>query len=225
MSGVTFAVGLLPVGLLTTDLLATDLRSVGLLTMDLLDSLRQCLRERPGLDLPPHGHMRAAVLVPVFEAGGVPHLLLTRRTDLVEHHKGQISFPGGRAEEGDADLLATALRETQEEIGLAPGSVEILGRLDECRTVASGFAITPYVGLIPPPEALIPNPVEIDSLIVVPLPVFLDAANLRVERVTFEDGEHEVVSYEYPPHVIWGVTARIIRQMVGLLGTGTGRRG
>lgn len=185
--------------------------------MDLLDSLRQRLRERPGQDLPPHGHRRAAVLVPVFEAGGVPYLLLTRRTELVEHHKGQISFPGGRAEEDDADLLATALRETQEEIGLPPESVEILGRLNECMTVASGFAITPYVGLIPPPEALLPNPIEIDSLIAVPLAVFLDPTNLRAERVTYEGREREMIFYDYPPHVIWGVTARIIKEMADLL--------
>lgn len=189
--------------------------------MDLLDSLRRRLRERPGRDLPPHGHRRAAVLVPVFEAGGVPHLLLTRRTELVEHHKGQISFPGGRAEQDDANLLATALRETQEEIGLPPESVEILGRLDECETMVSGFAITPYVGLIPPPEVLLPNPIEIDALITVPLPVFLDSASLRVERVTFEGRQREMIFYDYPPHVIWGVTARIIRQMVGLLETGS----
>ena len=89
------------------------------------------LVDTPARDLPPHSYKRAAVLVPIFEAGGSAHLLLTKRTDKVEHHKGQISFPGGGEEPGDTSLLDTALRETYEEIGLEPSSVEIWGRLDE----------------------------------------------------------------------------------------------
>jgi 8-oxo-dGTP pyrophosphatase MutT (NUDIX family) len=155
--------------------------------------------------------------VPVFERDGIVFLLLTKRTDTVEHHKGQISFPGGRQETDDPDLLATALRETQEEIGLDPALVEVLGRLDEIETVVSGFAITPYVGLIPPPGDLNLSPWEIAELVTVPLTVFLDPANLRTETRMRDGRSHEIYYYQYPPHEIWGATARIIRGMVALL--------
>lgn len=186
--------------------------------VDLVERLRERLRSTRARDLPPHTYKRAAVLVPIFEAQGSAHLLLTKRTDKVEHHKGQISFPGGGEEPGDTDLLDTALRETYEEIGLAPSAVEIWGRLDETETVVSGFAITPFVGRIPPPEGLRPNPNEIDQIIIVPLAVFLDPAQRRVERVVRDGQEWELIFFDYPPHVIWGATARIIASMVRVLG-------
>ncbi|MBI3998929.1 MAG: CoA pyrophosphatase [Armatimonadetes bacterium] len=185
--------------------------------MDLLATLRDRLRTARPRDLAPHQSKRAAVLVPVFDSGGVPYLLLTKRTETVEHHKGQISFPGGGEEPGDRDLLDTALRETYEEIGLPPEVVEVWGRLDETETVVSGFAITPYVGFIPPPARLRPNPNEIQEIVSVPLEVFLNPANLRVERVAPDGREMELLFYDYPPHVIWGATARIIKSMVRLL--------
>jgi 8-oxo-dGTP pyrophosphatase MutT (NUDIX family) len=157
------------------------------------------------------------VLVPLFEADGAPHLLLTKRTDAVEHHKGQISFPGGGEEPGDADLLATALRESYEELGLPPHSVEVWGRLDEVETVVSGFAITPFVGRIPRPVGLRPNPNEIDEIVTVPLATFLDPANLRIERVVRDGWSGELLFYDCGPHVVWGATARIIHSMMQLL--------
>jgi 8-oxo-dGTP pyrophosphatase MutT (NUDIX family) len=185
--------------------------------MDVLQTLRQRLASRPPRDLPPHGHRRAAVLVPIFEAPAGPHLLLTKRTETVEHHKGQISFPGGGEEPGDDSLLTTALRETHEEIGLPPESVTIWGRLDEVETVVSGFAVTPFVGAIPAATGLRPNPNEIAEIVTVPLAVFLDPGRLRVERLMRDGRPREVLYYDYPPHMIWGVTARIIHGMVGLL--------
>ncbi len=185
--------------------------------VDLLLVLRERLRTTPPRDLPPHPHRRAAVLVPLFEADGAPHLLLTKRTDAVEHHKGQISFPGGGEEPGDADLLATALRESYEELGLPPASVEVWGRLDEVETVVSGFAITPFVGRIPRPVGLRPNPNEIDEIVTVPLATFLDPANLRTERVVRDGWSGELLFYDCGPHVVWGATARIIHSMTQLL--------
>jgi 8-oxo-dGTP pyrophosphatase MutT (NUDIX family) len=185
--------------------------------VDLLLALRERLRTTPPRDLPPHPHRRAAVLVPLFEADGAPHLLLTKRTDAVEHHKGQISFPGGGEEPGDADLLATALRESYEELGLPPHSVEVWGRLDEVETVVSGFAITPFVGRIPRPVGLRPNPNEIDEIVTVPLATFLDPANLRIERVVRDGWSGELLFYDCGPHVVWGATARIIHSMMELL--------
>jgi 8-oxo-dGTP pyrophosphatase MutT (NUDIX family) len=185
--------------------------------MDVLRTLRQRLASRQPRDLPPHGHRRAAVLVPIFEASSGPHLLLTRRTETVEHHKGQISFPGGGEEPGDDSLLATALRETHEEVGLAPESVTVWGRLDEVETVVSGFAVTPFVGSIPAPAGLRVNPNEIAEVLTVPLAIFLDPERPRVERIVRDGQPREVFFYDYPPHVIWGVTARIIYGLVGLL--------
>jgi len=189
--------------------------------MRLIERLRSKLAYSVPSDLPPHDFRRAGVLVPVFERDGTAHVLLTKRTDTVEHHKGQISFPGGRQEMDDPDLLTTALRETYEEIGLDPALVQVLGRLDEIETVVSGFAITPYVGLIPPPQDLHLNPAEIAELVTVPVAVFLDPSNLRTETRHRGGQSHEIYYYEYPPHVIWGATARIIKRMVGLLATET----
>jgi 8-oxo-dGTP pyrophosphatase MutT (NUDIX family) len=185
--------------------------------VDLLLALRERLRTTPPRDLPPHPHRRAAVLVPLFEADGAPHLLLTKRTETVEHHKGQISFPGGGEEPGDADLLATALRESYEELGLPPHSVEVWGRLDEVETVVSGFAITPFVGRIPRPVGLRPNPNEIDEIVTVPLATFLDPANLRTEQVVREGQRRELLFYTCGSHVVWGATARIIYGMIQML--------
>ncbi len=180
-------------------------------------ALKERLRTSPGRDLPPHPYRRAAVLVPVLVQDGVPHLLLTKRTEVVEHHKGQISFPGGGEEPGDADLLATALRETYEELGLEPEAVEVWGRLDELETVVSGFAITPYVGFVAHLGTLRPNPNEIDEIIVVPLSVFLDPDRVRSEHVVHEGRARELLFYDTGTHVVWGATARIIDGMVRLL--------
>jgi 8-oxo-dGTP pyrophosphatase MutT (NUDIX family) len=185
--------------------------------VDLLTVLRERLRANPGRNLPPHSYKRAAVLVPVFIRDDVPHLLLTKRTEAVEHHKGQISFPGGGEEPGDEDLLATALRETYEELGLEPAGVEVWGRLDEIETVVSGFAITPYVGFIPQLVALRPNPNEIDEVVAVALPVFLDPSRVRTERVMHDGRPRELLYYDCGSNVVWGATARIIHGMVQLL--------
>jgi 8-oxo-dGTP pyrophosphatase MutT (NUDIX family) len=195
--------------------------------VDVLERLKVHLAARPPRDLPPHPHRRAAVLIPVFRDRGTPSLLLTKRTETVERHKGQISFPGGGEEPDDPDLQATALRETQEEVGLHPNLVEVWGRLDEVETVVSGFAITPYVGLIPWPASLRPNPNEIAEILTVPFALFLDPANLRVEHIVRDGRPYELLFYDSPPHVIWGVTARIVQSMLAVLDDGTaggGRR-
>jgi 8-oxo-dGTP pyrophosphatase MutT (NUDIX family) len=185
--------------------------------VDLLRALRERLAAVEARDLPAHQYRRAAVLVPVFETGGIPYLLLTKRTEAVEHHKGQISFPGGGEEPGDADLLATALRESYEELGLQPASVEVWGRLHEIETVVSGFAITPFVGRIPLPVDLRPNPNEIQEIVTVPLATFLDPANLRVERVVRGDQAWDLLHYDCGEHVVWGATARIIHDLVDVI--------
>jgi 8-oxo-dGTP pyrophosphatase MutT (NUDIX family) len=161
---------------------------------------------------------RAAVLIPLFKKNGEYYILLTRRTDKVSHHKGQISFPGGRQDKGE-DLLSTALREAKEEMGIEEKDVRILGELDDMCTVASDFCISPFVGLIPYPY---PYPFkinchEIEEIIEVPLSVFLDENKFR-EELRERNGEPlQVYFYQHEDHTIWGATARILKQLLDLL--------
>ena len=159
---------------------------------------------------------RAAVLIPVFKKDGAYHLLFTRRTDRVEHHKGQISFPGGRQDPEDADLLATALREAEEEMGLRKEDVRILGELDDICTV-SDFCVAPFVGLIPYPYPFRPSPHEIDEMIEVPLASLLDPARSRREFREHGGLTWPVHFYEHGRHTIWGATASILKQLLDLL--------
>jgi 8-oxo-dGTP pyrophosphatase MutT (NUDIX family) len=133
----------------------------------------------------------------------------------VGHHKGQISFPGGACEPEDADLLATALRETEEEIGVPPESVEVLGFLDDFPTITS-FVITPVVGVIPYPFSYVLNEDEVDSVIEVPVSFFLDPGSLRVEQREYQGSVFDVLFWDYGPHTIWGATARILKGFLDL---------
>jgi len=159
---------------------------------------------------------RAAVLVPLYEADGEVHLLLTRRTETVEHHKGQISFPGGAAD-ADEDLRQTALRETFEEVGIPADRVEILGQLPDVEVTVSGFRVTPYVGVIPHPYPLRPSTDEIEETVQVPLAVFRDPSSLRIELRERDGRPYEVYHFTYGPYDIWGATARIIKHLVDLV--------
>jgi 8-oxo-dGTP pyrophosphatase MutT (NUDIX family) len=159
---------------------------------------------------------RAAVLIPVFKKDGQYHLLFTRRTDRVEHHKGQISFPGGRQDPEDPDLLATALREAEEEMGIRREDVRILGELDDFCTV-SDFCVAPFVGLIPYPYPFRPNPQEIEETLEVPLSALLDPRRFRRETRAHAGRPRTVYAYRHGGHTIWGTTASILKQLLDLL--------
>ena len=160
--------------------------------------------------------IRAAVLIPLFKKHGEYHLLLTRRTDKVRHHKGQISFPGGRQDEGE-DLLATALREAREEMGIEAKDVRVLGELDDMCTVSSDFCISPFVGLIPYPYPFKINPQEIDQILEVPLSTFLDEKKFWEETQDRNGEPLQVYFYQHEDYTIWGATARILKQLLDLL--------
>ncbi len=164
-----------------------------------------------------NGNPRAAVLVPLYTVDQDAFVLFTRRTETVEHHKGQISFPGGAADATDPDLLNTALRETQEELGIPPEQVQILGMLDDERAAVSGFAITPFVGIIPYPYPFVVSASEISEIVLVPLHTFRDPLNLRAEEHDRGNERIKVYFYRYGPHEIWGVTARIMKGMIDLV--------
>ncbi len=161
--------------------------------------------------------MPAAVLLPLYLEDGRHHLLFIQRTDRVRDHKGQISFPGGAWEEEDESMQATALREASEEIGLAESDVEVLGALDEILTIGSNYLISPFVGVFPWPYEICLDQWETEDAFGVPLAALLDTACLREGR-DFIDGQ-SVPSYfyHYQDRVIWGATARILHQFLGIV--------
>jgi len=181
---------------------------------DLFGLIQHRLAVRPRRAITDPTQRRAAVLVLLLQEEE-PRVLFTRRTQTVEHHKGQISFPGGGQDADDAGPLATALRETEEELGIPRGRVQVLGLLDDVYTFVSGFVITPVVGTIPHPLPVQVNPREIAEVFSVPLRIFRDPARLRVEVRQRPTGERvEVYYYDYGPHQIWGATARIMKGFV-----------
>jgi 8-oxo-dGTP pyrophosphatase MutT (NUDIX family) len=161
------------------------------------------------------GMPRAAVLIPLYEKDGTHHVLLQVRTELVEHHKGQISFPGGVEDEGDVDLMMTALRESEEEIGLAREDVEVLGQLDDIVTITN-FVVTPFVGVVtrPAPYPFAPSGYEVAELLEVPMPHLLDSGSLNLEPVPWRDRLVAPPSYSFGKHVIWGATGRLMQRFL-----------
>jgi len=158
---------------------------------------------------------RAAVLVPLFLRERQLWILFTRRTETVGHHRGQISFPGGAEEPGDESLSRTALRETEEELGIAPEDVRLLGTLAPIVTITN-FYVEPYVAAIPQPYLFRPAEAEIAEVLEVPLSALRDPAILEKKRLP---GREEVILfYNYGPHVIWGATARILAELLEALG-------
>ena len=157
----------------------------------------------------PHDLRPAAVLVPLVPRGPTLTVLLTQRTEHLVHHPGQISFPGGRAEKHDAGPTATALREAEEEIGLAPAQVEILGYLNRYETI-TGFAVTPVVGFVRPPLALRPDPSEVAAAFEVPLGFILDPRNHRRDSRLVKGERREYYVLPYQNYYIWGATAAML---------------
>jgi len=191
---------------------------------ELPNLIKGVLEQRPikGIEETDPGIRHAAVLVPLFESDGVYHVLFTKRTNRVDAHKGQISFPGGAVDEEDGSLRETALREAHEEIGLRPEDVTILGRTDDARTIASNFVIHPFVGLIPYPYPFKVSPEEVKKLIEVPFGFFLsDPSRDRTMAVEYEGKTYRSLAYPYDGDVIWGATARIMENLVEVLGEKT----
>ncbi len=158
---------------------------------------------------------RAGVLVPLFVRETMLWVVFTRRTDTVEHHRGQISFPGGAEEPEDGNLLATALRETREELGIRPEHARLLGSLSPIVTVTD-FYVAPFVAAIPQPYVFEPAESEIAEVVEVPVAALRDPA-IREERV-LPGRDEPVLFYRHGSHVIWGATARILAELLEALG-------
>lgn len=157
----------------------------------------------------------ASVLVPIVRRDDRAHLLFTERADHLSEHPGQMSFPGGGAEPEDADIEATALREADEEIGLRPEEVEIVGRLDDIRTVTE-YAVTPIVARIPD-RAYVPGDDEVASVVSLALADIVDPDNYEYERREHPHyGEILVHYFHVGEHTVWGATGRIVVQFLEL---------
>jgi len=167
-----------------------------------------------GVDSPVKGD--AAVLMPIVLENSEPEFLLTKRTETVSTHKGQISFPGGTREDQDDSLVQTALRETEEELGLDTAEVEVVGRFHDYLSVTE-LRVAPFVGLIRNCSELNPNPAEVQQVLRVPLAFFRETAP-RFETKQRLGQTLSVYYYDYGEEVIWGLTALIIRDFLEMLG-------
>lgn len=177
---------------------------------------RARLGDPPPSRLPARDTRHAAVLVPLYVDAGEIWTVLTRRAETLPHHKGQIAFPGGARETGE-DAWAAALREASEELGIAPSVVLRLGQLDEAET-PSGFRIVPCVGAVPHPLPTRPNPEEIDEVFAVPLTAFANPTMAEERRVVLDGRERAIRIYHVGGRQIWGLTARILQNLLLRLG-------
>lgn len=154
----------------------------------------------------------AGVLVPLMSGGRGVEVILTKRSSRLKHHPGQIAFPGGKVDEGDADPVAAALREAEEEIGLPRRAVEVLGTMDAHETV-TGFLVTPVFGRIRDFFTPVPEAGEVDEVFSVPLAHVANPANFRIEGRRWRGQVRRYYVVPYGPYYIWGATARILKAL------------
>ncbi|MSQ07077.1 MAG: CoA pyrophosphatase [Dehalococcoidia bacterium] len=166
--------------------------------------------------------MPAAVMVLLYPKDGEYCVLLNKRSEQVEHHKGEISFPGGARDPEDQDFLATALREVEEEMGIHPAHVSLLGQLDDVAT-RSHFGVRVFTGTIPYPYPFRPSADEIAEVLEVPISLLQSPAALRQETRWVEGRGVSACTYAYNHHLIFGATAKILQQFLQLLEEGTQR--
>ena len=174
--------------------------------------VRRRLGERAPDSVAAPGVRRAAVLAPFVFKGDRPHVLFTQRSMDVSTHKGQVSFPGGGIDPGDASPLAAALRETEEEIGVPARQIEVLGQIDDVATNAGTYIITPFAAILEDGAAHISSDYEVARILEVPLAYLMDAAQRQPDLKTHH------WQYVWQGIVIWGATARMLNQLLHILG-------
>ena len=192
--------------------------------LSLDDVRRRLLRSPPGA-APTSlvaDSVAAAVLVPLLEVEGETHVLFIKRPETMSTHQGEIAFPGGKLDPAvDPDVRAAALREAREEVGLDPSAVEIVARLGGVATAASRFTISPFVGFLARPPALVPNPAEVVRVLQVPISELMDASLYREERWDSFRPDMSVFFFELADETVWGATARILTDLLTRLVTVT----
>lgn len=209
----------MPVGATVPGSRAQYERSMMLETSIQVEQIRKALGEHPPRTVSKVGLIAAAVLIPLVQRREGLEVLLTVRTDNVEHHKGQIAFPGGAREPGDHDVFDTALREAMEEIALPRAGVELIGRIDDLAT-PTGFVVSPVVGYISDLPVLELQPEEVSAYFTVPLPFFLEGENGYTREYERDGESRQVWFYDYEHYTIWGITAAIIRNFKQVLEAG-----
>lgn len=170
---------------------------------------------------PIEGYRPASVLVPFYEQPEGLSIIFTKRTEHLDSHSGQISFPGGGLDPEDADDLAAALRETHEEIGVKQSDIEVWGRLRPRGTATSNYWVSPFVGLIPYPYEFKLNDFEVERLVIVPLSHLLDSSNYTEDNYLWSGMSYMTSQYIYGQDVIWGLTAYMLNNFLALLKTGS----
>ncbi len=182
-----------------------------------LEHIKTRISSHKPIHLPDDGSTRGAVIIPLFVRNNHIYVLFTKRTEDLPTHKGQISFPGGRKEDTDDSLLACALRETYEEIGLSSTSLDVWGELDQIKTHTSNYLLSVFVCFVQYPFYLKINKKEVDEIIEVPLDELLTEQKWTSKDFTVENSTHKVWFFDYQDKIIWGVTAEIIQQLMTLL--------
>jgi 8-oxo-dGTP pyrophosphatase MutT (NUDIX family) len=173
-----------------------------------------------GIVAPPEKYRAASVLVPIVTRTPDIMILLTQRTEDMPSHAGQVAFPGGRRQDNDADAVATALRETEEEVGLDRSFIDVIGSYDHYRT-GTGFEITPVVGIVTPGFTTRADPREVADVFEVPLDHFLDEANHRIDSRSWQGRERRFYAMPYGQRYIWGATAGMLKNLHFILTVGS----
>jgi len=186
------------------------------MTASASEVIRRVLSRNPKRAIDDPSLAPAGIMLIVYPKDGEYCILLNKRTDTVEHHKGEISFPGGSRDEEDKTLLDTALRETEEEMGVRARDIEVLGELDDVPTT-SRFLMSPYVGTIPSSYDFRPSTIEVAEVLEIPISSLLDPENMR-DEARIVDGELErSPTYAHNGHLVYGATARVLARFIELL--------
>ncbi len=206
-----------PEGLLTVDGLRSRFEAPPQWAPEITDENRHVLASNIILRRQEQGiTTQAAVLMPIVVQADELYVLLTQRTDHLHDHAGQISFPGGRMDDGDHSIISTAIRESEEEIGLPRSHIEVIGTLPEYLTV-SGYRVTPVVALVKPIAQYQPDPFEVADVFEVPLRFLMNPSNHEIRVWQSAEGSRRFYAMPYAEHFIWGATAGMLRNLYHLL--------
>jgi 8-oxo-dGTP pyrophosphatase MutT (NUDIX family) len=181
------------------------------------EELKEMLAQRNKLYINDANRVPSAVLIPLYRKQGQYYVILSRRTEKVKDHKGQISFPGGARDTNDRTLRQTALRESREEIGLRVKDIEVIGELDDELTTTSNYIVTPFVAMIPWPYRFTKNKDEVAEIIQVPIEALMAKAKVKEGSEILDGKKIKSPVYNYEGKVIWGATARILKKLLDII--------